>query len=346
MSLLTNNDNKKSNMQQFKNYTGSVYGGLGHLLYAYSQAKGLAISEKLEQIQNLERFDFCLWRDLLTDIEQQVQIAALGLDIAEYVQPKHLGIIAYIALSCNTLGEALYRYHDFHRLVYDGSSLQVNIQDNYLAIGWGDIPFHLTTQLTHETAIALMVQFLKHFMEFDDIHVYEVHFVHPAPKNITLYEQYFSCKVRFSQPVSQIIVPLQELAKPFHQGDQTLQHLLLQQAHALLDKLPNSTQLDHRLQQAILTGLQKNLYQIESIAKQLNMSVRQLQRHLQQQGTTYQQRMQEVRHLLAEQYLKNQHLSLQEIALLLSYSEQSAFQRAFKKWTGMTPQQWRQQQYV
>ena len=115
-------------MQQFKDYTGSVYGGLGHLLYAYSQAQGLAISEKLQQVQNLERFDYSLWRDLLTDIEQHVQVPALGLSIAEYVQPKHLGIIAYIALSCNTLGEALYRYHDFHRLLYDGSPLEVNIQ--------------------------------------------------------------------------------------------------------------------------------------------------------------------------------------------------------------------------
>ncbi|TCB48520.1 AraC family transcriptional regulator [Acinetobacter sp. ANC 4779] len=332
-------------MQRFKDYTGSVYGGLGHLLYAYSQAKGLVISEKLQQVQNLERFDFSIFRDLLTDMQQHTQMLALGLDIADSVQPKHLGIIAYIALSCNTLAEALQRYYDFHRLIYDGSPLHVNILGDYLAIGWGDIPFHLTTQVTHELAIALMLQFLKYFMDFDDIHVHEVHFVHPAPKNTALYEQYFHCKVRFSQPVAQIILPVSELAKSLRQGDQTLQNLLMQQARSLLDKLPHSTQMDQRLQQAILTGIQKNLYQIEAIAQQLNMSVRQLQRHLQQQGTTYQQRMQEVRHLLAVQYLKDPHLSLQEIALLLSYSEQSAFQRAFKKWTGSTPQQWRQQQY-
>ena len=331
-------------MQQFKDYTGSVYGGLGHLLYAYSQAKGLAISEKLQQVQNLERFDYSLWRDLLTDIEQHVQIPALGLNIAEYVQPKHLGIIAYIALSCNSLGEALYRYHDFHRLLYDGSPLEVNIQGDYVAIIWGNIPFNLTTQVTNEIAIALMLQFLRLFMEFETVHIHEVHFTHPAPKNVALYEQYFGCRVRFSQAIAQIILPIQELAKPFRQGDQTLQQLLMQQAQALLEKLPHSTQLDQRIQQAILTGLQKNLYQIEPIAKQLNMSVRQLQRHLQQQGTTYQQRMQEVRHLLAEQYLRDPHLALQEIALLLSYSEQSAFQRAFKQWTGSTPQQWRKQQ--
>ena len=71
--------------------------------------------------------------------------------------------------------------------------------------------------------------------------------------------------------------------------------------------------------------------------------MRQLQRYLQAQGSNYQQRTQQVRQMLAEQYLQDPHLSLQEIALLLSYSEQSAFQRAFKLWTGKTPQQFRKQ---
>ena len=71
--------------------------------------------------------------------------------------------------------------------------------------------------------------------------------------------------------------------------------------------------------------------------------MRQLQRHLQQQGSTYQQRMQQVRCMLAEEYLRDPHLGLHEIALLLGYSEQSAFQRAFKQWRHVTPLQWRQQ---
>lgn len=125
-----------------------------------------------------------------------------------------------------------------------------------------------------------------------------------------------------------------EAFKPLKTGDHTLQQLLLQQAQALLEKLPNSTQLDQRLQHAILTGLQKDQYQIDFIAEKLGLSVRQLQRHLQQQDTTFQARVQQVRFMLATEYLKDPHLSLQEIALLLCYSEQSAFQRAFKLWTG------------
>ncbi|WP_374665237.1 AraC family transcriptional regulator ligand-binding domain-containing protein [Acinetobacter sp.] len=329
-------------MQQLKNYSGSVYGGLGHLLYAFYQSQKLAIPEQLEHIQNLERFDYSLWRDLLTALDAQLQRPALGLEIAELVQPKHLGIIAYIAMSCENLGEALHRYHDFHRLIYDGTPLQVSAEQDLLSIRWSSLPKQMSSQLTDEIAIALMVGFLKHFMDFKDISLHEVHFQYPAPKHVALYEQYFRCKVRFSQPFSQVLMPVQELSKPFMQGDQTLQQLLTQQAHSLLEKLPHTTQTDHRLQQAILTGLQKNLFQIEHIASQLNISVRQLQRHLQQQGTSYQQRMQEIRCMMAEEYLRDPHLSLHEIALLLGYSEQSAFQRAFKQWQRQTPQQWRQ----
>ena len=257
------------------------------------------------------------------------------------MQPKHLGILAYIALSCNTLANALQHYSDFHRLIYDGSRLVIHTQDDYLTIGWGDIPFVLTTQLSNEIAMALMVQLLKHFMQCEEVHLYEVHFTHVSPKNVMHYERYFGCKVRFSQPAAQIVLPMQELAKPLRQGDNTLQHLLMQQAKALLQQLPDSTQLDQRLQQAILSGLQKNHYSITAIAQQLGISVRQLQRHLYQQSSSYQQRTQQLRHVLAEQYLTDQQLSLKEIAFLLSYSEQSAFQRAFKQWTGITPQQWR-----
>lgn len=175
------------------------------------------------------------------------------------------------------------------------------------------------------------------------IELYEVHFINPLPKDAPVYNRYFQCPVRFSQPKTQLLIPLSEASKVVGNADHTLQQLLMQQAHALLDRLPHSTQLDQRLQQMILKGLQQNQYQIEVIAQQLGISVRQLQRHLQQQHSSYQQRVQQVRYMLATEYLSDPHLSLQDIALLLCYSEQSAFQRAFKHWSGQTPQQWRQQ---
>lgn len=327
-------------MQVSRSYSGSVFGGLAQLLLEYYKARQLPVPELLVRIQKQERFEYRIWRELLLALQQQLQTPALGLDIATYVQPRHLGIMAYLALSCDHLGAALQRYHDFHRLVYDGSPLRVGHEDDHISIRWEE-PEARACQITDEIAMALMVEFLKHFMGLDQVHVYEVHFSSPAPKHIARYEQYFQCKVRFSQPVTRLLLPVSELSRPVQHSDQTLQHLLMQQAQALLQQLPHSTQLDQRLQQAILTGLQRDRYQIEQIAAQLNISVRQLQRHLQQQGSTYQQRVQQIRLMLADQYLQNPHLGLKEIALLLGYSEQSAFQRAFRHWTGQTPRQWR-----
>ncbi|GAB01153.1 hypothetical protein ACT4_018_00350 [Acinetobacter sp. NBRC 100985] len=243
-------------MSQLKNYTGSVFGGLGHLLKAYCEAKNIEIPEQLQQVQNLERFDYVIWRDLLENLNAMHPKTGLGLEIAEYVQPKHLGIIAYLALSCENLGEALARYHDFHRLIYDGSPLIVEFNPPYVSIRW-EAPEPHPTQLTDEIAIALMVQFLKLFMSGESIHLHEVHFVNTAPKNIAIYEQYFHCRVRFEQPKTQLLLPVSEAFKPLRTGDHTLQQLLLKQAQALLEQLPNSTQLDQRLQHSILTGLQK-----------------------------------------------------------------------------------------
>ncbi|MBD8009793.1 MULTISPECIES: AraC family transcriptional regulator [Acinetobacter] len=329
-------------MLVLKDYVGSVYGGLGHLLLDYYQLKQLEVPKKLLAIQNLECFDFVLWRELLTTLDQQLQRPALGLEIAQLVEVKHLGIIGYLTLSSETLGEAFMRYHDYHRLIYDGGPLQLQWEGDYVSIGWAEVPFNLNTQLTDEIAIALMTEFIKTIVQDPrGVQLYEVHFQHPMPKKISLYEQHFRCKVRFSQAKNQVLVHVSELSMPLKQGDQTLQKLLMQQANALLEKFPHSTLIDQQLQQAILIGLQKNLFQIEHIAEQMNFSVRQLQRHLQKQGKTYQQRMQEIRCMMAMQYLKDPHLSLQETAMLLGYSEQSAFQRAFKQWTKLTPQQWR-----
>lgn len=194
-------------MPQLKNYTGSVYGGLGHLLKAYCEANGLAIPEQLEQIQNLERFDYVVWRDLLEVIYKLDPKPGLGLEIAKHVQPKHLGIIAYLALSCDNLGEALIRYHDFHRLIYDGSPLVVELQGRYGSIRWEATELH-PTQLTDEIAIALVIQFLRLFMSHEDVQLHEVRFLNAAPKISEFTSSTFNVPFVLASPVQSYLYPL------------------------------------------------------------------------------------------------------------------------------------------
>lgn len=327
-------------MQGSDNYNGSVYGGLGHLVLTYCQKENIPIPSELLAVQNLERFDFSQWYDILCILDQQLQKPALGLDIAKYVETRHIGILGYLAQSCLNLGEALQRYHDFYRLIYDGSPLTLSFDHEKLIIGW-DVPKIFTTQTTDEIALAILYQFLSQVIHLNQLSINTVYFRHPAPKNIQRYEHFFRCPVKFSQDKTHLVIPLSVLQLPIVKADQTLQSLLMHQAQDLLAALPHSTFLDERIQQAILSSLQQQTASLEDVSQKLSISIRQLQRHLQKQNSTFQQRVQEIRLVLAKQYLSDPHLSLHQIALLLGYSEQSAFQRAFKQWTSQTPQNWR-----
>ena len=82
---------------------------------------------------------------------------------------------------------------------------------------------------------------------------------------------------------------------------------------------------------------------VQQVADHLNVSVRTLQRKLKQEGFTFQEVMDQLRKDFAMDYLSRPELSVGEVAFLLSYAETSAFSRAFKRWTGMTPVEYREQ---
>ena len=80
---------------------------------------------------------------------------------------------------------------------------------------------------------------------------------------------------------------------------------------------------------------------IELMATRLNRSVSTLQRELRDEGTTFTEVLDQTRRLAAQGYLAEQAISLSEIAYLLGFSDESSFSRAFRRWTGLTPNQFR-----
>ena len=96
-----------------------------------------------------------------------------------------------------------------------------------------------------------------------------------------------------------------------------------------------------QIQSVIIDNLPSGKVSDNLIAKELNLSERSLQRKLKQQGTTFRTILDNVREMAAIQYIKNPVNTMSDIAFLLGFSEQSAFSRAFKKWTGTSPIKYR-----
>jgi len=103
----------------------------------------------------------------------------------------------------------------------------------------------------------------------------------------------------------------------------------------------NHDRITEKVKAVIIDQLPSGNVTDENVARALYMSSRKLQRQLQSDGTTFNALLNEIRQDLAQKYLREQDTSMTEIAFLLGFSESSAFSRAFKRWMGVTPTQYR-----
>jgi AraC-like DNA-binding protein len=149
--------------------------------------------------------------------------------------------------------------------------------------------------------------------------------------------------VLFNQPHDAILIQCKDLDLPIPLANPGLLQRLEQIAADMLAELssPNtwSEQVSQGITQMLMRGEKPD---IGTLAADLAISTRQLQNKLKDEGTSYQQLLDQVRQLLALRYLDNPDLNLFDIAFLLGYSDQSAFNHAFKRWTGASPGEYRE----
>ncbi|MNE68944.1 Transcriptional activator NphR [compost metagenome] len=139
------------------------------------------------------------------------------------------------------------------------------------------------------------------------------------------------------------MVPQELLDHPLRQADAGLLRTLEEHALALLAGLDDEEPLPLRVKNALRQLLKDGLPRKERVAEHFGMTLRTLQRHLQQAGSSYQQILDELRQELASHYLLHSELPIQDIAQYLGFSEPRSFHRSFKGWTGMTPGEFRQE---
>ena len=148
-----------------------------------------------------------------------------------------------------------------------------------------------------------------------------------------------SSAVRYASPnpCSALLVPLDYLALPLRQADATLLRTLEEHALALMAELDDDEPLPLRVKNALRQLLKDGLPRKERVAEKFGMTVRTLQRHLQQAGSSYQQTLDELRRELAEHYLLHSELPIRDIAQYLGFTESRSFHRSFRVGPGRRP---------
>lgn len=267
--------------------------------------------------------------------------ATFTLRLARGIAPRHFGIVGFAALASSTLAEALQRLERHHRAIYDVNLAQVRSCAEGLCIEWG-VERGRPGALVDETAIAALMQLTREFTG-RPVRALAVDFVNPRPADVRPYEDFFGGPVRFSQPSTRVVLAARDLALPLRGADAALLALLDAQAERLLQEVAAVTGPVAVWRQALVGLIRSGRTQLADLADSLQMSPRSLQRRLADHGHSFQTLLSQTRQQLAEAYLRDASVELAEVALLLGYSEQSAFTRAFRQWTGQAPLQWRRQ---
>ncbi|MBB2202773.1 AraC-like transcriptional regulator QhpR [Gluconacetobacter tumulisoli] len=263
-----------------------------------------------------------------------------GLHYGRQFRPQALGLIGYIGLTSPTLEAALrniaedFRWHQHDtmtRLVDRGECWHFEYQIRHGAI--------LSRRQDAELSLGMFLNLVRSVLG-PTWAPRDIHFEHPRPEQWHDHRRIFDAPVWFDQPCNALVIPKRDLLRPMPDNDPTLLLVMRETIRRLNGTIVSQT-LVERTRAYIGILLPQGEVTLEDVARRTGLTPWALQRRLKEEGATFLSLVDAVRCELATHYMRQNSLAVSEMALLLGYSEISAFSRAFRRWFGISPRQWR-----
>ncbi len=265
--------------------------------------------------------------------------SCIGLTAARFLHPTTLHALGYSWLASDTLREALERGERYHRLVSNGFEARLETSpDHYrFVMQPGEGVVFADEAIDAAMATVLMMCRASCGAEFNPL---RVQMTRKTPTDPGAYSRLFRAPVEygadtnaflFDKGIADSVLPTgnAELARA---NDRVITDYLVRFDRGSIKR---------RVELKLLEQLSSGHASQDTIAKALHMSPRTLQRKLRDEGATYKELLDSTRRYLAAQYVKESRLSVSEITFLLGFSEPANFSRAFKRWTGRSPSEYR-----
>jgi AraC-like DNA-binding protein len=272
-------------------------------------------------------------------IARQAADPDFGLHFGEAVADLGGGHVLFLVMmNCPTVARAIEKVARYHGLLSDFVQLQLTQQGSYAYLSWEANTPDKIIDRHHSESIAVTLWAALRGLTKDSIQLVQVRFHHSRPQDTTEHQRILRCPLVFAQPKNELVIRREDLALPVFLADPELLEMLEQYARRLLAKLNSSNtwadRVIHSLGRLLIQGESPS---ISAVALDLAISTRHLQSHLKVEGTTYQKLLDQVRKELALDYLEQAELTRCDIAFMLGFSNQSAFNHAFKRWMESSP---------
>jgi AraC-like DNA-binding protein len=267
--------------------------------------------------------------------------ATFGVHAADGVQPGAFDVLDYAVRTAPSLRVAFQRLVRYNRLVHDAAEFTLIPGNGRLRI---EHAFRTSSAVqsrqSAEFTIAAVLRISEQITE-SKIQPLAVELRHAPPSSDAARAElarYFGLSPLFRARVNAIEIDADVVDRPVPLADRALWRVMERHAEALLRARPGTaTSTADRVRDLLASSLGEGLSTLAFVASNLKLSERSVQRHLAEQGTSFDEILDGLRRDLALRYLSDPKLAIGEVAYLLGYSEPSPFHRAFKRWTGLSP---------
>lgn len=267
----------------------------------------------------------------------------VGLHIGARMVPEQFGVFGYLLRNAGSLRKYCYIVSRYIRLIAPEISLVFEEGPETSSLSY-EVDAHTRQEIRHdvEHTLATLTTFLRAILG-QSWCPRRVCFVQAEPEEIEVYTSFFGTEVLFDQPRNSIEFDNALLDVRIQQSDKRLFSILQSQANRALDELASKPDIVNRARIVIVNELQTRRVTADYVAAQLNLSRTAFYARLHENGTSFMALKDEIVTRVAKKALADTQVSLGEIALMLGYSEHSAFVRGFARLTGQTPSAYRRQ---
>ncbi|MCV6625097.1 MAG: AraC family transcriptional regulator [Cellvibrionaceae bacterium] len=270
--------------------------------------------------------------------------SAFALRLTRFFQFNAYSALGMAVASSRSIAEGLQRCVRYYRLMSDGATLY--LQD-FPERGRTDLVFELSgsypevTKQAMEAFSATSIELLR-ITAGPQFSPLKVCFAH-SQSNVQAYVDYFKCPVMFNCPDHRMVFDREQIQQELVFNNSAVAASLDTWMADYLQQFRQDL-VSTRVQAYLLEHIVDGEVEQKTVATELGMSVRALQRKLQDEETSFSALLDNCRQHLAREYLSRAQLPLAEVSFMLGFSDQSNFSRAFKRWTGHSPQAYRDAQ--
>lgn len=271
----------------------------------------------------------------------------IGLRLSALVNLAALGVLGYVAQTSSTLANLVDTTIRFDMLLSNVGRTWERRDGNSVLWGWDCfVEDDLVRRATIDCVTGCRAVMINNLLRrHASPVVLGVRLPHPSPRDPHLqreYEVFFGCPVQFNQPEASLLLAADAMEQTLSLADPELHSRLEEHASLLLNKRVGSVALVDQVRGAVRGQLaQGRAPTREEIAEELGLSGRTLHRHLQEDGSSFRDILDEVRLQMAKDYLRESALTVEAIAQRLGFQESQSFIRWFRPQAGVTPGEFR-----